>query len=47
MGALIASRRMDSAQSETPGMHGNSMRENRETPSAPVAAVRRAGWRRR
>src|SRR6266851_3307812 len=26
----------DSAQSETPGMHGNSMRENRETPSAPV-----------
>src|SRR6516164_206264 len=27
----------DSAQSETPGMHGNSTRENRETPSAPVA----------
>src|SRR5712664_4180276 len=26
----------DSAQSETPGMHGNSTRENRETPSAPV-----------
>jgi hypothetical protein len=27
---------LDSAQSETPGMHGNSTRENRETPSAPV-----------
>src|SRR3954447_23803717 len=27
----------DSAQSETPGMHGNSTRENRETPSVPVA----------
>jgi hypothetical protein len=27
----------DSAQSETPGMHGNSTRENRETPSTPVA----------
>src|SRR6266852_2156833 len=27
----------DSAQSEAPGMHGNSTRENRETPSAPVA----------
>src|SRR5260370_41244578 len=26
----------DSAQSETPGMHANSTRENRETPSAPV-----------
>src|SRR2546425_6875675 len=25
----------DSAQSETPGMHGNSTRENRETPSTP------------
>src|ERR1700730_3136989 len=25
-----------SAQSETPGMHGNSTRENRETPSTPV-----------
>src|SRR5918996_6284837 len=30
-------RPQDSAQSETPGMHGNSTRENRETPSAPVA----------
>ena len=27
----------DFAQSETPGMHGNSTRENRETPSVPVA----------
>ena len=27
----------DSAQSETPGMHGNSTRENRETPSVPAA----------
>src|SRR4029450_12701257 len=26
----------DSAQSETPGMHGNSARENRETPSMPA-----------
>jgi RNA-directed DNA polymerase len=26
----------DSAQSETPGMHRNSTRENRETPAAPV-----------
>ena len=26
----------DSAQSKTPGMHGNSMRENRETPSMPA-----------
>ena len=29
----------DSAQSETPGMHGNSARENRETPSAPVGEM--------
>src|ERR1700687_6072073 len=29
----------DSAQSETPGMHGNSTRENRETPSMPIAEV--------
>jgi len=27
----------DSAQSETPGMYGNSTRENRETPSTPAA----------
>ena len=26
----------DSAQSETPGMHGNSARGNRETPSMPI-----------
>jgi len=25
-----------SAQSKTPGMHGNSTRENRETPSTPA-----------
>ena len=36
----------DSAQSETPGMHGNSTRENRETPSTPAARSRRAGRRR-
>ncbi len=30
---------VDSAQSETPGMHGNSTRENRETPLVPVAEV--------
>ena len=29
----------DFAQPETPGMLGNSSRENRETPSAPVAKV--------
>lgn len=28
--------RLDSAQSETPGMHGNSARGNRETPSTPI-----------
>src|SRR5258706_12829104 len=32
---------VDSAQSETPGMHGNSTRENRETPSAPIVKSRR------
>ena len=32
----------DSAQSETPGMQGNSTRENRETPAVP-AADRAAG----
>jgi hypothetical protein len=30
----------DSAQSETPGMHGYSTRENRETPSTPAVV----GW---
>ena len=29
-------QRLDSAQSKTPGMHGNSTRENRETPSTPA-----------
>ena len=29
----------DSAQSKTPGTHGNSTRENRETPPTPVVAV--------
>ncbi len=29
-------RPQDSAQSETPDMHGNSTRENRETPSTPA-----------
>jgi hypothetical protein len=33
----------DFAQSETPGIHGNSARENRETPSAP--AVEKAAGR--
>ena len=31
----------DSAQSETPGMHGNSTRENREAPWVPVEAAGR------
>jgi hypothetical protein len=35
----------NSAQSETPGMLGNSTRENREIPSTPVPT--RAGQRRR
>src|ERR1700685_1407184 len=30
---------VDSAQSKTPRMHGNSTRENRETPWVPVAEV--------
>jgi RNA-directed DNA polymerase len=29
----------DSAQSKTPGMHGNSTRGNRETPSTPIAQI--------
>ena len=36
-GCAIGEPSADSAQSETLGMHGNSTRENRETPSAPVA----------
>jgi hypothetical protein len=35
------------AESQTPGMRGNSMRENRETPWPPVAKLRRAGGRTR
>ena len=35
------------AESKTPGMQRNSMRENRETPLTPVAARRRAGGRTR
>ena len=31
----IASQRLDTAESETPSMHGNSTHENRETPGAP------------
>jgi RNA-directed DNA polymerase len=30
---------LDSAQSETPGMHGNSARGNRETPSTPIVQM--------
>src|SRR5713101_5533929 len=32
----LRKRSQDSAQSKTPGMHGNSTRENRETPSTPA-----------
>ena len=46
MAGDIASIREDSAQSETPGMHGNSMRENRETPSASVPDGGGPVWRR-
>ena len=35
------------AESKTPGMQRNSMRENRETPWPPVADRRRAGGRTR
>ena len=35
------------AESQTPGMRRNSMRENRETPWLPVAKTRRAGGRTR
>ena len=34
----LRERPPDSAQSETPGMQGNSTRENRETPATPVGA---------
>ena len=39
-GGAIASLRVDSAQSETLGMHGHSTRENRETPSTPAVVGR-------
>jgi len=35
------------AESKTPGMRRNSMRENRETPWPPVEKTRRAGGRTR
>src|SRR5271157_2886408 len=35
------------AESKTPGMRRNSMRENRETPWLPVGKMRRAGGRTR
>lgn len=35
------------AESQTPGMQRNSMRENREAPSSPRAERRRAGGRTR
>ena len=38
---------LDPAESKTPGMRRNSMRENRETPWLPVAKWRRAGGRTR
>jgi hypothetical protein len=42
----IARARRGPAESKTPGMQRNSMRENRETPQSP-AGKRRAGRRRR
>jgi hypothetical protein len=38
---------IDPAESKTPGMRRNSMRENRETPWLPVEKARRAGGRTR
>jgi len=38
---------LDPAESKTPGMRRNSMRENRETPWLPVEKTRRAGGRTR
>src|SRR5690349_9959873 len=43
----IARARRGPAESKTPGMQRNSMRENRETPRPPVGSMRRAGRRRR
>lgn len=38
---------LGSAESKTPGMRRNSLRENRETPWLPVEKTRRAGGRTR
>ena len=46
-GRTLARVRRGPAESKTPGMPRNSMRENRETPRLPVAARRRAGGRTR
>jgi hypothetical protein len=43
----ITRARRGPAESQTPGMPRNSMRENRETPWSPVAETRRAGGRTR
>ena len=48
LGRLHPARRFgephgDAAQSETPGMHGNSTRENREIPAVPMIPVGRSG----
>jgi len=39
-------RTANPAESKTPGMRGNSRRENRETPATPVGSKGRDGWRR-
>jgi len=44
--SAIARARRGPAESKTPSMQRNSMRENRETPSPPAGSVR-AGRRRR
>ena len=43
----ITRARRGPAESKTPSMQRNSMRENRETPLPPVGSRRRAGWRKR
>ena len=43
MGDDIRKPSMDSAQSQAPGMSGNSMRENRETPLPPASSWRAGG----
>jgi hypothetical protein len=45
-GDAIRKSLFDAAESETLSMRGSSMRENRETPEAPLPATARAGWRR-